>query len=314
MIRATLATIVAIAAAAVLTAQTATPQAPTFRSSSDIVPLFVTVTDKAGRLATDLTRDDFQVFDNGKLQPLTVFDTTPQPIRLVVLIDLSGSMRGNLGLFRRATAALISGLMPGDLARIGTFGHEIKILPAFTADVNTLLAALPTDMPPGAPTPLWTTVDRVITEFGEAPPGRRVVLVFSDGKDGGPAAFGGRFLSPLEIGNRAQREDVMIYGVGVRSSMQMNPGGMTNLGESMAATFPDPGLARLADESGGGYFELRARDDMTATFARVADELHRQYLLGFAAPARDGKTHKIEVRMRDKTLKPRARKTYVAGK
>jgi VWFA-related protein len=309
MIRLSIATIVGGAFAM----QAAAPQAPVFRSSSDVVPIFVTVTDKTGRLATNLTRDDFQVFDNGKTQPLTVFDASPQPIRLIILIDLSGSMRGNLMLFRAATAALIGGLLPGDLAKIGTFGQEIRISPSFTADPAELLAQLPTSLPPSAPTPLWTTVDRAMTEFNTAPPGRRVVLVFSDGKDGGPLAFGGRFLSPIEIGDRARREDVMIYGVGVRSALQLGPG-TGNLGAAMAATIPDPGLGRLADETGGGYFELRGRDDMTSTFARVADELHRQYLLGFAPPVQDGKTHKIEVRMRDKNLKPRARKTYVAAR
>jgi VWFA-related protein len=306
--------LVSLAAAWLLAAQAGAPQTPIFRSSADVVPLFVTVTDKTGRLATDLTRDDFLVFDNGKPQPLTVFDASSQPIRLIILIDLSGSMRGKLMLFREATAALIAGLMPGDLAKVGTFGHDIQISPEFTRDARTLLASLPVDMPPNAPTPLWTTVDRAITEFGTGPAGRRVILVFSDGKDGGPAAFGGRFLSPVEIGDRAQREDVMIYGVGVRSAIQLGPGGMGNMTQAMADTFPDPGLARLAEESGGGYFELRPRDDLTATFARVADELHRQYLLGFATPARDGKTHKVEVRMRDKNLKPRARKMYVAAK
>ena len=279
---------VSLATAWLLAAQAGAHQAPIFRSSSDVVPLFVTVTDKTGRLAPDLTRDDFQVFDNGKPQPLTVFDASPQPIRLIILIDLSGSMRGKLMLFREATAALIAGLLPGDLAKVGTFGHDIRISQEFTRDARTLIASLPVDMPPNAPTPLWTTVDRAITEFGTGPAGRRVILVFSDGKDGGPAAFGGRFLSPVEIGDRAQREDVMIYGIGVRSAIQLAPGGMGNMQQAMADTFPDPGLARLAEESGGGYFELRPRDDMTATFARVADELHRQYLLGFATPARDG--------------------------
>lgn len=311
MIRVSLASLVA---AWLVAAQAGAPQAPIFRSSSDVVPLFVTVTDKSGRLATGLTRDDFQIFDNGKPQPLSVFDASPQPIRLIILMDLSGSMRGKLLLFRDATAALIAGLIPGDLAKIGTFGHEIRISPEFTDDARTLLASLPVDMPPNAPTPLWTTVDRAITEFGTGPAGRRVILVFSDGKDGGPATFGGRFLSSTDIADRAQREDVMIYGVGVRSTIQLGPGGTGNMMQAMADTFPDPGLARIAEESGGGYFELRARDDMTATFARVADELHRQYLLGFATPARDGKTHKVEVKMRDKNLKPRARKTYVAAK
>ena len=76
----------------------------------------------------------------------------------------------------------------------------------------------------------------------------------------------------------------------------------------------DPGLGTAAIESGGGYMEIRPRQDLGAAFARVADELHSQYLLGFTPPALDGKTHRIEVRVSDRTAKPRARKSYVAPK
>ena len=105
----------------------------------------------------------------------------------------------------------------------------------------------------------------------------------------------------------------MIYGVGVRGTMPPIQPGM-DLNAAMASTYPDPSLGRLADDTGGGYFELRGRDDLMATFARVMDELHRQYVLGFAMPARDGKTHKLEVRLSKKDMKPRARKSYVAPK
>jgi VWFA-related protein len=75
---------------------------------------------------------------------------------------------------------------------------------------------------------------------------------------------------------------------------------------------PDPGLKVLAEEAGGGYFELHKTDDFTATFARVADELHHQYLLGFSATAQDGRLHTLEVRLRDPQLTARARKSYLA--
>ena len=304
--------LITIAAAGLLAVQTAKPQTPTFRSTADVVPLFVTVTDKTGRLAPDLVREDFTVNDNGKPQPLTLFDNSPQPIRLVVLIDVSGSMTGNVTVLRRAAAALITALAPGDLARIGTFGHEVVISPTFTRDAAELMPFVPEGILPGAPTPLWRAVDTAMTGFTDAPPGRRVVLILSDSKDGG-MMIGKKFISPIEISDRAQKEDVMIYGVGVRSSLPpIGPG--TDLGAAMASTYPDPSLGRISDDTGGGYFELRGRDDLMATFARVIDELHHQYLLGFTPPARDGKTHKIEVKLRNKDMKPRVRKSYVAPK
>ncbi len=75
-------------------------QQPTFRGESDVVRVFVTVTDRDGRLVTDLTQDDFELRDEGKSQPITLFDDTPQPIRLIVMLDVSGSMAGNLPLLR----------------------------------------------------------------------------------------------------------------------------------------------------------------------------------------------------------------------
>jgi Ca-activated chloride channel family protein len=70
----------------------------------------------------------------------------------------------------------------------------------------------------------------------------------------------------------------------------------------------------LADEVGGSYFVLRSTDDLGQTFARVADELHQQYLLGFTPQALDGKTHRLDVRVRRPDLTVRARKNYVAAK
>jgi hypothetical protein len=77
---------------------------------------------------------------------------------------------------------------------------------------------------------------------------------------------------------------------------------------------PDPGLARVAQESGGGYTEIRFGQDLGAAFAQVADELHSQYLIGFDPPKRDGKVHDIELRLSKRGLKARTRKSYVAPK
>jgi VWFA-related protein len=288
-------------------AQTGAGQQPAFRVVADNVPVFATVTDKAGRLVPGLTRADFQVLDSGKPQPLTVFDNSPQPVRLIVLIDVSGSMTRNFPLMRAACTQLLANLGPDDEARLGTFGDKIDISPRFTKDAAELLATLPRDVPPNMPTPLWSAVDKAIGEFGPSE-GRRVVLVMSDGKDSGPR-LGQKFLTQIEIGERAEREDVMIYGVGLQSRGPMGGG---NLMDTLVSGLPDPGLGTVAINSGGGYFEMRSRDDLGATFGRVMDELHHQYLLGFTPPSRDGKTHKLEVRLVPKDLKARARKTYQA--
>jgi VWFA-related protein len=142
-----------------------------------------------------------------------------------------------------------------------------------------------------------------------------VILVLSDGKDSGPIGFRQRPGSQAGVIDRARLEDVMIYAIGLRSRRArpaqpgLGPGGLQSM---LLADLPDPGLARVAEETGGGYTEIRPGQDLGAAFAGVADELHTQYLLGFAPPRRDGKTHEIEVRINKGGLKPRARKSYVA--
>jgi VWFA-related protein len=148
--------------------------------------------------------------------------------------------------------------------------------------------------------------------------GRPVILVLSDGKDSMVGRFGQRFVGQLDVIERAQRDEVMIYAVGLHSRGPMPSMGFgrpgADLGAMLAADFPDPGLGTAAIETGGGYFEIRPRDDLGAAFARVADELHSQYLMGFVPASPDGKRHRIEVRLADRQLKARARKHYQAPK
>jgi Ca-activated chloride channel family protein len=292
-------------------------QPPVFRGRSDAVRVFVTVTDRDGRLVTTLTQGDFEIRDEGKPQPITTFDNTPQPIRLVVMLDVSGSMEGNLPLLRSAAAQLFARLRPDDRARVGAFGRDVQISDTFTRDALELREALPSSIDPQAPTPLWRALDRALDAFKQEGDERPVILVLSDGKDSGPTGFTDRYLSQADIIDRARKEDVMIYAVGMRSrgQRQMQPGiGTAGLQAMLTADLPDPGLAKVAEESGGGYLEIRFGQDLGEAFARVADELHSQYLLGFAPPKRDGKVHDLDVRLLQKGLKPRARKSYVAAK
>jgi Ca-activated chloride channel family protein len=307
----TLAVCVASALGAAITAQ----EQPVFRGAGDAVRVFATVTDGDGRLVSTLTREHFEVRDEGKPQPITLFDNSPQPIQLIVMLDVSGSMEGNLPLLRAAADQLFGRLRRDDVARLGTFGHDVTISPAFTRDLEELHRALPEMIASDAPTPLWRAVDEALGAFGAEPDARRVILVLSDGKDSGPIGFRRRYVSQADVIDRARDADVMVYGIGMRSrgNRQLQPGiGPGGLQAMLTADLPDPGLARVAQETGGGYAEIRFGQDLGAAFARVADELHSQYLIGFAPPKRDGKVHDIEVRVSQRGLQARARKSYVA--
>jgi VWFA-related protein len=233
------------------------------------------------------------------------------------MLDVSGSMEGNLPLLRAAAAELFARLRPDDLARVGTFGREVEISETFTRDARALGGGLPDAIEPDAPTPLWRALDQAMEAFGSEGDERRVILVLSDGKDTGPIAFRQPVASQAEVIDRARQEDVMVYAIGLRSRRRQPrmPGmGTEGLRAALLDDLPDPGLARVAEESGGGYTEIRPGEDLAAAFARVADELHGQYLLGFAPPKRDGKTHEVDVRVTTKGLKARAKKSYVAPK
>ena len=313
-----------LAASLIGTVHAARPQQSVFRGGTDLVRVFVTVVDRDGRLVTSLAKNDFEVRDDGKPQPIAVFDNTPQPIRIVVMLDVSGSMAGNLPLLRAGAEQLFARLRPDDLARVGEFGHNVTISPSFTRDPRELREALPTSIAGDAPTPLWRAVDEAMDAFKDEGDERRVVLVLSDGKDSGPTQltdFRRDIASQAGVIDRAREEDVMVYAIGFRSRGARPPQPPPQPGRSaeglqamLVADLPDPGLAQVALQTGGGYTEIRYGQDLGAAFAQIADELHSQYLLGFDPPKRDGKTHKIEVRTLQRGHTPRARKSYVAPK
>ena len=291
-------------------------QQPTFRSGARTVAVYATVAQKDGRLVTDLPRDAFEIREDGKPQSLTVFSTDVQPFSVVVMLDHSGSMRGNAGLVEQAAEAFIKNLGPGDTARIGTFAERIVIQPeSFTDDQRTLLQILRSGQPVIGPTPLWNAIDMAVDAL-RGREGRKVVLVFSDGGDA-PMNMSLNNRSIMDVMRDAQRDDVMVYAIGLQTTVLMGPnprGGIGSMTGSMTSVRPDPGLARIAEDTGGGYFELNRSENLAATFAAVADELHRQYALGFEPPKLDDKMHKLDVRVNRKGLNVRARKEYFAAK
>jgi Ca-activated chloride channel family protein len=307
--------VIVSAAIALFTAALPARQQPPFRSGAKTVAVYTTVTDGKGRLVPDLVREDFEIRDSGKPQPLTVFSNEVQPITVVMMLDRSGSMRGNFGLVSAAAEAFVRRLEPGDKARIGNFADRIAIQPeTFTSDKDELVRVLRAEMPVQGPSPVWNAVDAAIAALREQE-GRRVVLVFSDGADA-PMNFRFDNRSIMDVMRRAQQENVMVYAIGLQSTVLRGPSGGRGgfSAGSLTSQRPDPGLATVAEDTGGGYFEMNRGEDLASTFARVADELHHQYALGFEPPKLDDRMHKLEVKIHRPGMKARARKEYFAGK
>jgi Ca-activated chloride channel family protein len=259
--------------------------------------------------------DDFEIKDDGKVQPISVFSNEVQPVSVVVMLDRSGSMRGNVGLVEAAARAFVGKLEGEDKARIGVFADRIEIHPAeFTNDRDDLLRILNSDMPVTGPTPLWNALDQAITAL-RGQEGRRVVLVFSDGGDS-PANFSFKNRSIMDVMRRAQQENVMVYAIGLSTTVLRgrSGGGIGAMTGSMTSIRPDPGLSMVAEDTGGGYFELSRAENLATTFTEVVEELHHQYAMGFEPARLDDKMHKLEVKVKKNGMKIRARREYFAAK
>jgi VWFA-related protein len=358
-------------------------QEPQYRGGTNTVSIYATVLDQDGRLVPDLSRDDFDVYDNGVRQDLSLFANDLQPITIVVMLDRSGSMRPHFTRVREAAEVFVGDLLPDDRAKVGSFSDRIQIDPQdFTGDRDALVRILRENLVDPGTTPLWRATSEAMDALARRD-GRRVVLLFTDGKDT-PAV--GRNIPFSEVRSRSQVEEIMVYGIGFSEVCSPDdarvpryrmpppggpilyqrggrggprgpggpgggriPGGMPpgmpgggrppgmpypgmppvappmppyvggpsdpgawSLSECRASG-PDPDLRELAAVGGGGYFELRSTDDLRLTFARVADELHHQYLLAFTATKLDHTLHRLEVRVRQPHMAVRARRTYLAG-
>jgi Ca-activated chloride channel family protein len=279
----------------------AVPAGAQIRVSTQTVPLYVTVMDSARRLVPDLAEEDFEIYDNGKLQKLTNFDNKATPISVVVMLDTSGSMTLALDLVKQAAEQFLIRLLPEDKGKVGAFNDKIEVKPAtglpFTNNRDQLIRALG-DLDFGYPTRLYDAVDFGINELKNAD-GRKVVLVFTDGEDTASRMGSG------DVTERSRIEEVMVYSVGMENEY-MN-------GNQRVRTSPDRGLRRLSDETGGGFFMLKKKDELGSTFTRIAQELHSQYVMGFTPETLDNKIHKLEVRLKKPGMTARARRSYLAA-
>jgi Ca-activated chloride channel family protein len=295
--------VIVVLTAVVQAAQKPAPQAPAaqepqiFRAGTQTeVPIYATVIDSSGRLVPELERGDFVVTDDGKPVELTQFSNASQPFTSVVMLDTSASMTNNLEILNRAAEQFLIRLLPSDRAQVGAFNDKIQLSGRFTNNRDELIRALE-DLQFGNPTRLHDAIATSLDAL-ENVDGRRVVLVFTDGDDTSSK------LSFKTVLERARDEEVMVYAIGLESEFLA--------GDRMQRTKPSRDLRRIAEETGGGYFELKKTAELGPTFTRVAQELRSQYLLGFAPATLDNKLHKLDVRTKaGHTV--RARKSYLAS-
>ena len=289
-----------IAGAAALAAAMSTAllaQQPTFKAGTQVVSIFATVTDPQKRLVPGLAQDDFTVFDNEKPQPVVYFDNSIRPINVVVMLDTSGSMTLNIDLLKQAAEQFLIRLLPEDKARVGAFNDKIQFNARWSNDRDQLITDTK-NLDYGNGTRLWDAVGASLDEL-KSIDGRKVILIFTDGDDTESRVRLGTVM------DRARAEEVMVYAIGLES-IYFN-------GQQRVRTKPDGGLRKIADETGGGYFELTKASELAPTFTKVAQELHSQYVIGFTPMALDNKVHKLAVKMKQPGMTAQARRSYLAA-
>lgn len=296
-------TVVTLALAAVVYSGTQAPQ-PTFRASSDVVAVYATVRDSTGTLVRGLTRDDFEVRENGRVTEIATFSGDLQPITLAMVLDRSGSLAARIGDVSAAARGFFGALTPGDRVSLQSLSWDCSPLTEDYSGLSSLVGV----MPPDLGSPVWEAIDRAFFSMADEP-GRRAILIFSDGADSGspPIGFPGVYQGPCrmsreatgasfrEVASRAARNGVLVYAVGVPTGA----GGRS-----------DRDLRTLARDTGGDLFRMQDDEPLTPVFERIAEELHHQYLLGFVPVSRDGKVASIDVRVKRRGLQVRARRRF----
>ena len=183
------------------------------------VVLHVTVTDQDQRIVASLTKDDFEIYDNGKAQTPTSFGVNPEALNLVIMLDTSGSMAAARGVIESASRAaneLLTRFSVEDKGLVGSFNDKITFRPAggFTGSIELLQNSLK-QLPVGYPTRLYDALGQTIERL-ETTRGRRAIVVLTDGDDNSSKLYAG------EIEKRARIAEVAIYGIGIVTEYMNN--------------------------------------------------------------------------------------------
>ena len=275
------------------------PQPPSFRTGVDVVSLNVTVTDGQERFVTDLTQDDFLLYEDGVLQETTYFARRQLPIALALLMDTSASMDERMTTAQEAAIGFSRRLRPEDLAEIIDFDSRVEILQSFTNSVDALEEAIRLTSAGGS-TSLYNALYISLRELKKAPlrvedVRREAIIVLSDGEDTSSLV---NFEEVLDL---AHRSETAIYSIGLKSDEEVS-----------GFREADFVLRELAQETGGRAFFPDQVEDLASIYQQISDELSSQYSLGYvsANPLRNGQWRRIVVQLKRENTIARTKQGY----
>ena len=285
------------------------PPVAKFRSSVDVVSVSAVVRDRKGRFVGNLDRKDFVVTEAGLSRPILDFRAQSDgPVKLALLVDISGSMRiGTKTVDARQAARHIFGaLRPGDEAAVFSFDTGLDRVTAFTSDAAALEASLAHVQSPFGQTSLYDAVAQTARAVAAEGPGggrvpqRSAVVVLTDGIDTRSR------LTSEQVATISSSIDIPVYIVALLATID-DP----RQGGTAAAEISGP-LPTLARWTGGDLFMASAPAHASIAARQIVDELRHQYVIAIEASNRDG-WRALEVRARDRGLTVRARAGYASG-
>ncbi len=260
--------------------------------SSNLVSVPVSVMNSNGQYVTDLRANDFRVYEDGKEQTIVHFSNVDQPFSVVLLIDTSGSTAPFIDQIKGAAKAFVDQLRPADTVRPVYFHGEIKPLAETGINDPMVFGAAIDRIAPGPVnmgTRMYDAVAFGLTALRNVP-GRKAVILITDGENTwGKATMKGTL-------HDAEESDTVVYTV------------------QYGDLEPQKYLMQLAEKTGGRYFHENDLGVIRRSFIEVADELRRQYVLGYrpTEPSRGG-ARKIKVKVNRKQVRVRARESYTYG-
>jgi VWFA-related protein len=255
----------------------------------DVVQVTATITDGKGRFVPRLGREDFRVYEDEVPQRISSFFSENIPLEVVVAMDVSGSMKPSMSPVKQAVKKFLSALRPVDRVTLLTFNDSVFTLARPSVDLATRLKAVDR-MTSWGGTALYDAIVKAVDQLGRLP-GRRALVVFTDGDD-----LHSRV--PIEaVERRLEASDVVVYPIGQ--------------GRAPVVGTLRQVLERIARRSGGRAFfeDLKGLDEV---FDRIIEELSNQYLLGYSRrdTARDSRWRKLRVEVPGRDVKIRTRLGY----
>jgi Ca-activated chloride channel family protein len=282
-----------------LTSSVAAMAQPTFRSGVDLVTFGVTAVDRRGNLITDLTRDDFEVVEDGKSQQITHFthglgDGQGPATHLGLMLDTSASMEADLKLARSAAIKFLNLLPEAEDITLVDFDSEVRITRYPQRDFARLVERIRMRKPDG-----WTALYDALGVYldgASGQEGRTILVMYTDGADSRSR------LRYTELMDSLKASDITVYAVGL----------IENTGRFRSELMMR--LQQIVDATGGQAFFPTALKDLDASYEKVLAEIKSQYQLGYQStnPARDGAWRKVDIKVKRPDVKLRSRKGYFA--